>query len=59
MNDFDVNNPLFVASVDKAFRILQTFSSGQQYLSLTELTQMTGMNKSAVQRFTYTLEALG
>ncbi len=59
MNDFDVNNPLFVASVAQAFRILQTFSSGQQYLSLTELTQMTGMNKSAVQRFTYTLEALG
>lgn len=59
MKEFDHDSSLFVASVEKAFRVLQAFSCGQQYLSLTELTEMTGMNKSAVQRFTYSLEAIG
>ncbi len=49
----------FVASVEKAFQILRAFESRQRSLSLTEITDATGLDKSAVQRFTYTLAALG
>ena len=51
----------FVASVEKAFQVLRAFESRQRSLSLTEISPaaMTRLNKSAVQRFTYTLADLG
>jgi len=49
----------FVSSVEKAFRILRAFELGERSLSLTEISDQTGLDKSAVQRFTYTLAALG
>jgi len=49
----------FVSSVEKAFRILRAFELGGRSLSLTEISEVTGLDKSAVQRFTYTLAALG
>ncbi len=49
----------FVSSVEKAFRILRAFELGERSLSLTEIADLTGLDKSAVQRFTYTLAALG
>lgn len=52
-------DPLVVNSVEKAFRILQAFSPGTPRLSLTELTTVTGLDKSAVQRFAHTLHRLG
>lgn len=52
-------NPLYVKSLEKAFRVLDVFSDGIQYLSLTEIARRCGLDKSAAQRFTHTLLALG
>jgi DNA-binding IclR family transcriptional regulator len=49
----------FVSSVEKAFQILRAFESRERSLSLTEIAETTGLDKSSVQRFTYTLAALG
>lgn len=49
----------FVSSVDKAFQILRAFEARERSLSLTEIAEITGLDKSAAQRFTYTLAALG
>ncbi|MFH7564269.1 IclR family transcriptional regulator [Oceanimonas smirnovii] len=53
------DNPLFVNTLVKAYSVLQAFDCGRQYLGLSELVKLTGMNKSSVQRFTYTWEQLG
>lgn len=53
------NNPLYVASLEKAMRILEVFDEGYRRLSLTDMVKLTGLNKSAVQRFLHTWEALG
>ncbi|WP_319777199.1 IclR family transcriptional regulator C-terminal domain-containing protein [Maridesulfovibrio sp.] len=52
-------NPLFVASLEKGMRILEAFDEGHRRLSLTEMVKITGLNKSAVQRFLHTWEELG
>jgi IclR family pca regulon transcriptional regulator len=49
----------FVSSVEKAFHILRAFEAREGTLSLTEIAELTGLDKSSVQRFTYTLAALG
>ncbi|NUA99021.1 helix-turn-helix domain-containing protein [Azospirillum melinis] len=48
-----------VMSVDKAFRVLHAFDSSRPSMSLTQVAAAVGMDKSAAQRFTYTLEKLG
>lgn len=53
------NDVLMVYSVEKAFRILNAFSAAAPALTLTDLTEATGIDKSAVQRFTHTLSKLG
>lgn len=50
---------LFVASVGKAFAVLEAFGSSKSELSLTEVAQRTGIGRSAAQRFLYTLTSLG
>ncbi|RYB01470.1 IclR family transcriptional regulator [Lichenibacterium ramalinae] len=52
-------DPLSVASVEKAFRVLTAFDEAHPALSLTQLAALIGLDRSAVQRFTYTLERLG
>lgn len=49
----------FVSSVEKAFVILRAFEAHERSLSLTEIAEITQLDKSSVQRFTYTLAALG
>lgn len=53
------SNPLFVGSVEKAFTVLHVFSQSRKPLSLTDIVAKTGMGKSAVQRFCFTLVELG
>ena len=58
------NDTLFVNSVEKGFRVLRAFRSGQRDLgmrdlSLSQIAQITGLDKSAAQRFTNTLVKLG
>lgn len=50
---------LLVRSLEKGFRVLAAFDAGQPSMSLTQLAAATGLDKSAAQRFTHTLEQLG
>jgi IclR family pca regulon transcriptional regulator len=59
MNKEIKDNALYVASVDKAFKVLETFQLGSKTLTLTDIIQRTNMGKSAVQRYLFTLENLG
>lgn len=52
-------DPLFVTSVQRAMHILECFDSHNRNLSISDLVNITGLNRSAVQRFLYTLESLG
>ncbi len=53
------NDRLFVLSVGKCFHLLECLNQAQRALTLTELAQMSGLEKSAVQRLTHTLRLLG
>ena len=52
-------DPLMVASVEKAFRVLAVFGKGQPTLSLSQVALACGFDLSAAQRFTHTLVKLG
>jgi DNA-binding IclR family transcriptional regulator len=52
-------DPLMVHSVEKAFRVLRAFDARNPTLSLTQLAAMVELDRSAAQRFTHTLIALG
>lgn len=50
---------LFVASVAKAFKVLDLFKASRVELGLSEVAAKSGIGKSAAQRFLYTLQMLG
>jgi DNA-binding IclR family transcriptional regulator len=50
---------LFVGSVEKAFEVLRVLSAAPTPLGLSEVVKVSGMGKSAAQRFLHTLCALG
>ena len=52
-------DPLFVNSVEKAFRVLGAFGPGASSLTLAEIVAASGLDRSAAQRFAHTLERLG
>lgn len=52
-------SPLYVASVAKAFSILECFQYTANDLSLMELVQLSKLDKSAAQRYAHTLCELG
>jgi DNA-binding IclR family transcriptional regulator len=52
-------DPLYVQSVEKAFRVLAAVGRGQPGMGLTELAAAAGLDRSAAQRFSHTLERLG
>ncbi|WP_306151761.1 IclR family transcriptional regulator [Roseovarius sp. MMSF_3281] len=52
-------NTLYVASVAKGLRLLQAFDEGHTELSLGELAQRSGLDKSATQRLANTLHMEG
>ena len=49
---------LFVASLEKGMRILEAFSEDKSELGLAELVKITGLEKSAAQRYANTLYEL-
>ncbi|MBV2145100.1 IclR family transcriptional regulator [Falsochrobactrum sp. TDYN1] len=50
---------LFNSSLEKGLSVLQAFNDGRPSLTLTQVAAVTGLEKSAAQRFTATLVALG
>jgi DNA-binding IclR family transcriptional regulator len=50
---------LMVRSVEKAFRVLEAFDPQHATMSLSQVAAVAGLDKSAAQRFTHTLERLG
>jgi DNA-binding IclR family transcriptional regulator len=52
-------DPLYIRSVEKAFRVLAAFGAATPTLSLAQVAAATEMDKSAAQRFVHTLERLG
>jgi len=55
----DVDPRLYVQAVEKAFRVLEVFGSLQRPLSLAEIAEASGLDKSGAQRMCYTLRRLG
>ncbi len=55
----DVDERLYVASVEKAMRVLEAFDKSASELSIADIATRTGMGRSAAQRFVYTLCQLG
>lgn len=53
------DSPLFITALSKGLSILTAFRAGRPSMSLGELAEATGLNKSTVQRSTFTLESLG
>jgi len=52
-------DPLFVASVEKGFKVLHAVAEAGRPLGLAEIARLTGLDKSAAQRFAATLHTLG
>lgn len=50
---------LFVGALARGLQVLAAFGEGRTTMNLVELTEVTGLSKSAIQRFTHTLEAAG
>ncbi|WP_461211519.1 IclR family transcriptional regulator [Desulfocurvus sp. DL9XJH121] len=53
------DDALFVASLAKGMRVLEAFHCNRKSLGLTEIAELTGLNRSAAQRFLHTWEQLG
>lgn len=58
-NGHERDDTLFVASLAKGMRVLECFHSRRQGLSLTEITNLAGIGKSATQRAVVTLHRIG
>lgn len=52
-------DPLFVRSVEKAFKVLTAINQHMGPVTLKDVTRLTGYDKSAAQRFCHTLCELG
>ncbi len=50
---------LYVGSIEKAICILYAFGKGRPELRLNEIAEITGLGRSAAQRYTHTLCSLG
>ena len=55
----DRDHPLFVQSVARALDVLSAFHVAEHPLSLGELSEISGVGRSAVQRIVHTLRGLG
>ncbi|MDR6855459.1 IclR family transcriptional regulator C-terminal domain-containing protein [Variovorax guangxiensis] len=57
--DAGLDSSLFIASVAKCFQVLEALNSAGRAVALTELAALAQLDRSAVQRVTHTLHALG
>lgn len=58
-NENGADSSLFVNSIQKAVSVLNAFSRERPRLTLAMIVRLTGLDKSAAQRFLYTLHQLG
>ena len=56
--DAELDERLYVASVAKAMRVMETFDQSSQLLSIADITEIRGLGRSATQRFVYTAWAI-
>ena len=52
-------NSLFVTSLERGFAVLEAVGNERRDVGVTEIAAKTGLDKSAAQRFAFTLHALG
>ncbi len=52
-------NSLFVSSLERGFAVLEAVGIERRDIGVTEIAAKTGLDKSAAQRFAFTLHALG
>jgi len=52
-------SPLFNSSLEKGLAVIRSFSASRRHMNLPEIAEVAEITKSAAQRFTFTLEALG
>ncbi len=52
-------SPLFIGSTEKAFKVLHAFDGPQRHMTLADIARAAKLDRSATQRFVYTLETLG
>lgn len=55
----EIDDRLYLQSVARTFRVLEALANVPRPPSLRELAQLSGLDKSAVQRIAYTLQCLG
>ena len=54
-----LNHPFYIASIEKAFRLLAAFDQKSPEMSLSQLSEATSLTIPNVQRITHTLVELG
>lgn len=52
-------NPLFNQSLEKGLAVIRAFDTAHRSMTMGEVAQATGINRSSAQRMVYTLEQLG
>ena len=57
--DDPADDPLFVGSIGKCFRVLETLNAARGPMTLTALAAAANLDRSATQRVTHTLRRLG
>jgi len=59
LSDEQRGDPLFTTSIARAMQVLEAFHQADHPLSLAEIAQCAGINRSAAQRIVHTLRTLG
>ncbi len=59
VQEIKASNPLFVGSIAKGMRVLESFNEGKLLLGITDIVKLTGFEKNLVQRITNTFYEIG
>ncbi|WP_051237455.1 IclR family transcriptional regulator [Ottowia thiooxydans] len=55
----NAESPLFVNAIAKCFKVLDVFDGPKRQMTMVEIAQESGLDRSAAQRMVFTLETLG
>ncbi|MCM2561317.1 IclR family transcriptional regulator [Lutimaribacter sp. EGI FJ00015] len=59
LNEDQRADPLFVRSIERAMQVLSAFNHADQPMSLSQIAEAAGVDRSAAQRMVHTLRVLG